>query len=127
MSVLKAAFWNYDRTLPLVEGAVEVEGHSLDIHVDRPESVFAKAFSTAEFDICELSFSNSVTAFSKGELPYAILPVFLARAFRHSSIVVRADRGIREPRDLRGKVVGLQEYGMTAAVVIRGFLRDYCV
>lgn len=127
MATLKTAFWNYDRTLPLFEGAVRVEGYALDIQMLRPEAIFAKAFSTAEFDLCELSFSNSVTAFSKCEFPYLLLPVFLARAFRHSSIMVRVDRGICDPRDLRGKIVGLQEYGMTAGVVIRGVLRDYGV
>jgi 4,5-dihydroxyphthalate decarboxylase len=127
VAALKTAFWNYDRTLPLLEGTVPIEGFSLDIEVNRPEAIFAKAFATAEFDVCELSFSNSVTAFSKDSFPYVLIPVFLARAFRHSSVIVRADRGIRKPQDLRGKIVGLQEYAMTAAVVIRGFLRDYGV
>jgi 4,5-dihydroxyphthalate decarboxylase len=127
VATLKTAFWNYDRTLPLVEGAVQVEGHELAIEVHRPEVTFAKAFANAEFDVCELSFSNSITAFSKGAFPYVLIPVFLARAFRHSSIIARVDRDISGPHDLRGKVVGLQEYAMTAAVVIRGFLRDYDV
>jgi len=126
VATLKAAFWNYDRTLPLIDGTVEIDGHDLAIEVHRPEVTFEKA-SRAEFDISELSLSNSITAFSKGDLPYELIPVFLARAFRHSSIIVRADSGIERPQDLRGKVVGLQEYAMTAAVVIRGFLRDYDV
>jgi len=105
----------------------KIEGHALAIEINRPEVIFERAFSSAEFDLCELSLSNSITAISKGEFPYILIPVFLARAFRHSSIIVRLDRGIRGPQDLRGKKVGLQEYGMTAAVVIRGFLRDYGV
>ena len=121
---LRTAFWNYDRTLPLINGTVKVEGASLAIEVLSPEVIFAKAFATADFDICELSFSNSVTAASKGEFPYALIPVFLARAFRHSTVIVRTDRGITRPQDLRGKTIGLQEYGMTGAVVIRGMLRD---
>jgi 4,5-dihydroxyphthalate decarboxylase len=115
-ATLRAALWNYDRTLPLMEGAVKVEGHTLTIEVDRPEAIFAKAFPNAEYDVTELSFSNSITAFSEGDCPYLLVPVFLTRAFRHSSIIVREDRGIREPKDLRGKALGLQEYAMTAAV-----------
>jgi hypothetical protein len=84
----------------------------------------AKAFTEARFDVCEISFSNTVTAVSKGDFPYALIPVFLSRAFRHSSLFIRTDRGIACPEDLRGKTVGLQEYDMTAAVVVRGFLRD---
>jgi 4,5-dihydroxyphthalate decarboxylase len=121
---LRTAFWNYDRTLALIDGRVEVEGHQLAIEVLRPEITFAKAFSEAAFDVCEISFSNTVTAVSKQHFPYALIPVFLSRAFRHSAIFVRTDRGIGRPEDLRGKTIGLQEYDMTAAVVVRGFLRD---
>jgi len=103
---------------------VKVEGCELDIELLRPEITFAKAFTEAPFDVCEISFSNTVTAVSKGDFPYALIPVFLSRAFRHSSLFIRTDRGIACAEDLRSKTVGLQEYDMTAAVVVRGFLRD---
>lgn len=125
--ILKAAFWDYDRTRPLLDGSIAVEGFGLDVDVLRPEETFARAFSTAEFDVCELSFSNSVTAISRGGFAYSLVPVFLSRAFRHSTIFVRADGGITDPASLKGRIVGLQEYDMTAAVVVRGFLRDYGV
>lgn len=121
---LTAAFWNYDRTMPLVDRRVLVEDCELSVEILRPELTFARAFRDAAFDICELSFSNSITAISKGGFPYALLPVFLSRAFRHSTIFVRTDRGIDRPEDLRGRIMGLQEYDMTAAVVVRGILRD---
>lgn len=121
---LSAAFWNYDRTMPLVDGRVRVDGCELLVEILRPEITFARAFGQADFDVCELSFSNSVTAISKGGFPYALVPVFPSRAFRHSAIFVRTDRGIDRPEDLRGRIVGLQEYDMTAAVVVRGMLRD---
>ncbi len=121
---LKTAFWSYDRTLPLVDGRVRVKGSELEIELLRPEITFARAFAEAAFDVCEISFSNTVTAVSKGEFPYTLVPVFLSRAFRHASLFIRTDRGITRPEDLKGKTVGLQEYDMTAAVVVRGFLRD---
>jgi 4,5-dihydroxyphthalate decarboxylase len=52
------------------------------------------------------------------------IPVFLSRAFRHSAIYVRTDRGIERPEDLRGRTVGLPEYQQTAALWVRGILRD---
>ncbi|MSP89256.1 MAG: ABC transporter substrate-binding protein [Alphaproteobacteria bacterium] len=121
---LTTAFWNYDRTMPLVDGRVAVEGCELDVKILRPELTFARAFGEAAFDVCELSFSNSVTAISKGGFPYDLISVFLSRSFRHSAIFVRTDRGIERPEDLRGRIIGLQEYDMTAAVVVRGMLRD---
>jgi 4,5-dihydroxyphthalate decarboxylase len=120
---LTAAFWDYDRTRPLSDGRVVLYQYDLDITFSKPEATFALAQS-ATFDVSELSFSNSVTRLSQGRLPYILIPVFLSRAFRHSAIFVRRDRGISKPSDLRGKTVGVQEYDMTAAVVIRGFLRD---
>ena len=124
MQDLSVAFWNYDRTLPLADGRVSVPGARLLCSILRPEQAFARAFGPAEFDVSELSFSNSVTWASRGDFAYRLIPVFLSRAFRHDTIFVRADRGIRRPEDLRGRRIGLQEFDMTAAVVLRGLLRD---
>jgi 4,5-dihydroxyphthalate decarboxylase len=124
MQSLKTAFWNYDRTLPLVDRRVKLDGYDLNIAVQRPEITFAQVFAGEGFDVAEVSLSNSITAASKDEFGYGLIPVFLSRAFRHSSLFVRTDRGIYGPEDLKGKTVGLQEYDMTAAVVVRGFLRD---
>jgi 4,5-dihydroxyphthalate decarboxylase len=124
--VLKTSFWNYDRTIPLMDGRVSIEGYKLAVDINRPEISFGRAFEQAKYDVTEVSFSNTVTAVSKQEdFPYALIPAFPSRAFRHSAIFVRTDRGISKPENLRGKIVGLQEYDMTAAVVVRGFLRDH--
>ena len=121
---LRLATWSYDRTRPLIDGSIGIDGYEIEPIVLRPEETFARAFSTSELDICELSFSNSVTAASCGTLNYSLIPVFLSRAFRHSALFVSTTAGIERPADLAGKRIGLQEYDMTAAVVVRGFLRD---
>jgi 4,5-dihydroxyphthalate decarboxylase len=59
-----------------------------------------------------------------GASAYAAIPVFPSRTFRHASIYVRTDRGIRRPQDLKGRTLGLNNYDDTAAVVARGMLRD---
>jgi 4,5-dihydroxyphthalate decarboxylase len=89
-----------------------------------PEEAFHRAFRYQEFDITELSLSNYMNLTARGIGHYAAIPVFPSRLFRHSSIYVRADRGIEKPEDLRGKLVGVPEYQMTAAVWIRGILQD---
>ncbi|MGH9560125.1 MAG: hypothetical protein ACRD3S_01615, partial [Terracidiphilus sp.] len=43
---------------------------------------------------------------------------------RHSCIFIHSESGIRDPRDLTGKRVGVPEYQMTAGVWIRGILND---
>src|SRR5262249_24084537 len=49
---------------------------------------------------------------------------FLSRLFRHSSFYIRTDRGIRSAQDLRGRLVGVTEYQMTAGLWARGLLSD---
>ena len=39
----------------------------------------------------ELTFSSYLVKHAKGESPYIGVPVFLSRAFRHTSIYVRKD------------------------------------
>jgi 4,5-dihydroxyphthalate decarboxylase len=124
---LKTAFWNYDRTIPLVNGRVEMKDFEFAAELLNPDEIFARAFGSVEFDVCELSFSRSVTAASLGKLPYAIIPVFLSRAFRHSALFVRADASITGPQDLKGRSIGVYDYAMTGALVVRGLLRGYGV
>ena len=56
--------------------------------------------------------------------PHAIrLPVFASRVFRHGFIVINERSGIRSPKDLEGKRVGVPLYTMSAAIWIRGHLQ----
>jgi 4,5-dihydroxyphthalate decarboxylase len=121
---LSVCFWNYDRTMPMVDGRVAIEGCEPSFTLLGPEQAFARAFTTAEFDVSELSLSNHMNALVRGDAAYVPIPVFPSRSFRHSAFYVRSDRAIATPRDLVGKRIGLQEYQMTAAVVVRGFLCD---
>jgi 4,5-dihydroxyphthalate decarboxylase len=55
---------------------------------------------------------------------WVALPIFPSRTFRHSAIYVRNDAGIRSPRDLAGRTMGVREFSMTAALMARGVLED---
>ena len=121
---VSVCFWDYDRTLPLAHGEVAIAGCEATFQILRPEAMFDRAFSTAEFDVTELFFSNHVSALVAGRAAYTALPAFPSRSFRHQAIYVRTDRGIATPQDLKGRVIGLQEYDMTAALVVRGMLGD---
>jgi 4,5-dihydroxyphthalate decarboxylase len=109
---------------PLLDGTVAIDGVAPAIMTLEPEEVFFRAFRHAEFDIAELSLSSFTVRTARGDNPYLGVPVFLSRAFRHSGIYVRTDRGIRAPADLMGRKVGLAEYQLTANVWIRAFLDD---
>jgi 4,5-dihydroxyphthalate decarboxylase len=121
---LTIACWDYDRVRALRDGQVEVEGCDITMLSLSPEETFFRAFRHAEFDVSELSFSSYMMATSRGTCPYVAIPVFPSRVFRHSGIYIRTDRGIKAPADLKGRVVGIPEYQVTAAVWIRGILED---
>src|SRR5262245_31917999 len=120
---LSVAVGDYDRTRPLIDGAVQIDGVEPVYMTLSPEEIFFRAFRGAEFDICELSLSSSTVKTVQGGFAYVGVPAFVSRMFRHTSIYVRTDR-IRKPEDLKGKKVGLPEYQLTANVWARALLED---
>jgi len=122
---ITAAVGDFDRTRPLLDGRVAVEGFDVEWTSGPLESLFSRAFDTAEFDVTELSFSNFLIATVRGDSPYVGLPIFPTRVFRQHAIFIRTDRGIHGPRDLEGKTIGLREYTNTAALVARGALAGH--
>ena len=114
----------YDRVAALASGSVQVEGCRATVVPLHAEELFLRTIAYAEFDVSELSLSSTMLATSRGDFPYAAIPVFPSRAFRHSAIYVNAAAGIQTPADLRGKLVGVPEYQMTAALWARGLLSD---
>lgn len=120
---LSVAFGDYDRTRPLVDGRVQIDGVDPVFMLLNPEEMFFRAMRSIDFDITELSFSSYLVKHSRGECPYIAVPVFPSRAFRHTSIYVRKDR-IKKPEDLKGKRIGLPEYQLTANVWARAILEE---
>lgn len=121
---LSIAVGNYDRTRPLIDGDVRIDGVDPVLMTLSPEEIFFRAFRHAEFDICELSLSSMVVKLADGNADYVGIPAFLSRAFRHTSIYIRTDRGIKRPQDLAGRRIGIPEYQLTACVWARAILHD---
>jgi len=120
---LSIAVRDYDRTRPLTDGSVQIDGVDPVFMALDPEEIFFRAFRHAEFDICELSLSSSTVKTAQGDFAYVGVPAFVSRAFRHTSIYVRTDR-IKKPADLNGRRVGVSEYQLTANVWARALLED---
>jgi 4,5-dihydroxyphthalate decarboxylase len=113
-----------DRTRPLLEGRVAIEGCELERITDEPENLFARALRNEEFDVTELSLSSYLVIIGRRTSPYLAVPAFPSRAFRHSAVYVRTDRGIERPEDLVGMTIGVPEFQQTAALWVRGILAD---
>jgi 4,5-dihydroxyphthalate decarboxylase len=120
---LSVAVRDYDRTRPLSDGEVQIDGIDPIFMALPPEEIFFRAFRRAEFDICELSMSSFSVKTAQGDCPYVGVPAFVSRTFRHTAIYVRTDR-IKKPPDLKGKKVGVPEYQLTANVWARAILQD---
>lgn len=123
---LSIAVGDYDRNRPLIDGEVLIDGVDPVFMKLVPEEIFFRAFRHAEFDVCEASLSSFTVKTAQGTNPYVGVPAFVSRAFRHTCIFIRNDRGIEKPQDLRGKRIGCPEYQLTACVWIRALLEDDC-
>ncbi|MDU8944756.1 substrate-binding domain-containing protein [Ovoidimarina sediminis] len=124
--VLKLSFatWDHDRVMALHEGSVEIEGVRLRSVIAPTSELFPAAVADAPYDITEMSISSYVLQVARGEGAYIALPAFVARSFRHQGFFARAGSGIESPADFKGRRIGVPEYQMTAALWMRGILRD---
>lgn len=122
---LTLACQSSDRTRPILDGTVRIEGCDVTPLAVDPEEIFHRAFRYHEFDIAELSLSTYSIMRARGDAPYVGIPVFPSRAFRHSAIYVRVGSTIRDPSDLNGKRIGVPDYQQTAGVWIRGILAEH--
>ena len=114
----------YDRIMPLASGRVMPEGINLIYLPLEVEEIFWRQLRNQEFDVSESSFSSYVMLRSRGDERFIAIPVFTSRMFRHACVFINTHKGIRKPQDLKGKVVGLPEYQITAVVWLRGIFQD---
>ena len=120
---LTFASCKYDRMEALRTGEVQPEGIDLDMRVfPAGREIFDRMVGRQEFDVAELSASEFISLTGRGDCPFVALPVFPSRVFRHGYIFVNARAGIRMPKDLEGKRVGVPLYTQTAAIWVRGHL-----
>jgi 4,5-dihydroxyphthalate decarboxylase len=126
MAALKLNFASslYDRMQPLYTGEIKPEGIDLNfIPIELPRPIFDRMSGGEEFDVAEYSSSEYVQRFAAGKCNFVALPVFPSRSFRHDVIAINKKSGIKKPKDLEGKRVGVALYTMTAALFIRGLLQ----
>ena len=87
-----------------------VDGEFLTIH---PQiAAFRRMVRDVEFDVCELAPTTYIIARAYGA-PFIALPIFVLRKFHHSGLLVREDSGIKTPKDLEGRKVGVRAYSVT--------------
>jgi len=116
---------DHDLNRALIDGQVEAPDLDLTLVWDLEDGErHARMLRDGAFDACEFSFANYLIARSQGRQLCGV-PVFPNRKFRHSYIFINSRAGIREPRDLEGKRVGLRGWAATASLWVRGILHRY--
>jgi len=114
---LSLAVGSYDHVRDL-----RPRGISLNLTELRIEEIFFRFTKFREWDASEMSFGKVVGLMADPDPQIIALPVFVSRVFRHSAIYLRKGSGIRKPKDLEGKRVGVPEWAQTAGIYVRGML-----
>jgi len=109
----------------LKDGSVKPATFSFEfVEVDPLIAAFRRMVRGLEFDICEMAITTYICARAHGKRMTAV-PVFLVRAFHHGAILVNSNAGIRTPKDLEGRKVGVNRgYTVTTGVWARGILQQ---
>jgi 4,5-dihydroxyphthalate decarboxylase len=121
---LTLAMNDYDHVRDLASGRVKAEGIEITHLQLGVEEIFLRFSKNLEWDVSELSFGMYTSAVSHGNAPFAGIPVFPSRVFRHSAIYVRADGRVRKAEDLADKRIGVPQWSQTATIYVRGWLTD---
>ena len=125
---LKAAIGIYDHTRPLKDGSICSKRVSLELADITPVNrAFRRTVNDLSFDVSELAIVTYMMARAAGR-PLLGVPVVLQRLSPFASIVCNTASGIREPKDLEGRRIGVRSYTQTTGVWLRGILaEDYGV
>jgi 4,5-dihydroxyphthalate decarboxylase len=123
---INMAGYDYDRVQALIDGRVEIEGCTTKFEVSRIGDLNTHIFSGPKTrEVTEVGLHPFMIAYAnEGFRDYTLLPIFPLRVFRHKSIYIRTDRGIKTPEDLRGKKIATPGYSSSSLVWIRGVVQD---
>jgi len=122
---LTIAVGNYGVTRALKNGSIATGRLRLEhIAVDSAVAGMRRMVRALEFDICEMAFTTYLCAKAYGR-PITAIPVFITRNFHHRASFFRVNSGIKEAKDLEGRVVGVNRgYTVTTGTWARGILQS---
>ena len=111
-------------TLALKDGAIRPQGLQLNFEEVSPIiQAFRRMARGSEFDVSEMAMTTYLCARAAGKR-FTALPVFVVRAFHHGAILYNTRLGIHHPKQLEGRMVGVNRgYTVTTGVWARGVLQ----
>ncbi|MFT4082812.1 MAG: hypothetical protein QM638_09510 [Nocardioides sp.] len=84
---------------------------------------FGEMIEHQVYDVAELPITVFLQARAAGK-PLLLLPVTLAAAFHHRSLVTPRDADIDDPRVLIGKRIGVRSFSQTTGLWVRAWLEE---
>lgn len=119
------AGYPFDHVQALIDGRVQVEGCNTTFQRGKIGDLNTHVFSgPQELEVTEIGLSPFMLAYAnEGFRDYSLIPVFPLRLFRHKSVFIHTDRGIKRPEDLKGRKIGTPGYSSTSLTWIRGFMQ----
>lgn len=103
----------------ITPGTCQLEFEDVPALID----AFRRMVRGLEFDVCEMALSTYICARAHGKR-FTALPIFLVRAFHHGAIACGRDTGVRGPKDLEGRKVGVNRgYTATTGMWARSILQ----
>ena len=116
---------DYEITRLLAEGAVTADGIDLTVLTDiASRDRHWRLARNGECDAGEFNAFGYFMAKERGH-PFIALPVFPHRRFRHGFVFVNPTKGIRSPRDLIGRRIGVEGYQTAGCVWMKGILEEF--
>ena len=121
---LTIATTDYDHFRDFRLGLVRAEGIDHTWLTLGHHEIFARFTFNREWEVSELSFAKAMAQLTRADSDIIALPVICSRLFRFSSFYVNKKSKIKTAEDLKGRKVGSPEWAHTAAVYMRGWLKD---
>ena len=124
-TVLRTVTRTQGNNAAIKDGTVVPAGFEFDFEeVPVLAHAFRRMVRDLEFDVCEMALTTYLCAREHG-VRFTALPIFLVRAFHHGAIVHNTKFGLRNPRELEGKRVGVNRgYTVTTGVWARAILEE---
>jgi 4,5-dihydroxyphthalate decarboxylase len=121
---LKTALVTRGHTRALKDGTVRPARFDFAFEeVPQIIQAFRRMVRGLEFDISEMAMTTYLCARAHGRA-FTAIPIFPMRALHHGAIVVNTKAGIRTPKDLEGRKVGVNRgYTVTTGVWARAILQ----
>lgn len=121
---LKTALGNYSHVRSLKEGTTSSPRLEFEhVAVEPIIAAFRRMVRTFEFDVSEMAISTYLCARDNGK-PMTAIPVFPVRQWQHGGAVYNVKSGIKSPKDLEGRRVGVRAYTVTSGLWARGIFKD---